>query len=166
MPAAGSQGPHQVSLGSWGRSIGGSLHQTTPSIVTVSLFPCLAVLIITPGSQTKKRATLKRKEWGKCMRGSFFLLRFPLFFLSTNIVLFVVSLGIMCGFCGNVNLLCCFESVRTVCDVQHQCHLLCEEFGSMLKLWHRQVQHEHRQKEFLFMLYRGLFVEIYNDLKY
>lgn len=82
----------------------------------------------------KKKGHIEKEGMRKMYERFFLSPPFPFFFLSTNIVLFVVSLGIMCGFCGNVNLLCCFESVRTVCDVQHQCHLLCEEFGSMLKL--------------------------------
>lgn len=92
------------------------------------------------------------------MRGFFSSLS-PLF-LSTNIVHFVVSLGIMC-LSGHTavlwwcEILCCFESVRTVCGVHRQCQPQLAGWRmwiDVITLWHRQVQHEQRWKEFLFVL--------------
>ncbi len=134
MPAAGSQGPARWAWEAEAGQLVVLYTKTTPFIVTVSLFPCLAVLIITPHHQTetKRPHWLERNEENVWEVLSFLYLS-PLFSLSKHCPL--------CGIIGNnvfwahwCELLCCFESVRTVCNVHHQCHLKCEECGSMLKL--------------------------------
>lgn len=118
---------------------------TTASIVSVILFPCVVVLIITPtdpgwGKKQKKGPHWK-KEWGKWMIEFFLYPPVPLF-LSTNSVLVGSDVSFRARrvfFLCVCEILCCFESVRTVCLVQ--------ECGSMLR--HRQVRCERVWKESL-----------------
>lgn len=96
--------------------------KTTPSIVKASLFPCLAVLIITPRSQTETKNShiLKRGMRNMHKRSTF-----PPS-LSTNILLFgaLEMMWARWDDCGDKWLPPCSASVRTVCGAHCQCQLL------------------------------------------
>lgn len=149
MPAAGSQGPARWA---WEAEAGQSVvlyTKTTPSIDTVSLFPCLAVLIIKKGHI--------EKEGMRKMNERLFLSPprpTPLNKHCTlrGIIRNNVSFWAHRGF---VMMWLCFESVRTVCDVHQQCQPQLVGWRMWIDgkpLWHRQVQHEHCWKEFIFVL--------------
>lgn len=143
--------------------------KTTPSIVNVTIFPCVASLIIASHSQTPPK---KRPHWGRrneenVRLASFSLLSLPLF-LSTNIVLCAESLGTMPPSCQTAFLCACVmrNSLRWFCENRLWCSspVSC---GSMLGLFpHEQVQRETRFFVLSAELQRDPFVESLDDLWY